>query len=169
MILREGAEVMHVVVWKTAGERYAIESRVVVEVIPVVEPRRVTQAPDWLSGMINYRGDLTPVLDLRSMLGLGPTERRRGSRILIVQVPAAEGGAMTRVGLLAETVEGAGHHDFAGDGAIHGLSGADAPHLGPTALTDGITVQLIRVESLLRDEHHAVLFEEASAAQEPDS
>lgn len=155
---------MHVVVWTAAGERYAIETSVVEEVVPVVEPRRLDRAPDWIAGLINYRGSLIPLLDVRSLLGKGSAEVRRSSRILVVRLPGGDGDGEV-VGLLVESLEGVDRHDFQSDGARPALHNPEAPFLGPMALSDGDTVQLVLIEGLLQEEHRDMLFDRTSEPQ----
>lgn len=152
---------MHVVVWTVSGERYAVETRFIVEIVPVVEPRRLARSPAWLIGLMNYRGALIPVLDLRSLLDQGATEVRRSSRILVVRLP----GETSLVGLLAEALEAVTRHEFDGPSARPGPGIAEAPFLGPMALTGEGTIQLVLPDELLQDEHRAVLFDRAPGAE----
>jgi purine-binding chemotaxis protein CheW len=46
----------------------------------------VPRAPDFIRGVINLRGRILPVLDLRRKLGLGEVEPGRATRIVVVRV-----------------------------------------------------------------------------------
>ena len=155
---------MHVVVWTVSGERYAVETRFIVEIVPVVEPRRLPRSPAWLIGLMNYRGALIPVLDLRSLVHQGASEVRRSSRILVVHL-AGETDNGELVGLLAESLEAVERHEFDGASARPGLGIPEAPFLGAMALTDRGTIQLVLLEELLQDEQRAVLFDRVSRAE----
>lgn len=50
----------------------------------VISP--VPKAPDYVEGIINLRGEVVPVIDLRKKLGLLPKEIDKSSRILIVKI-----------------------------------------------------------------------------------
>jgi purine-binding chemotaxis protein CheW len=52
-----------------AGERYAVEARHVLEVIPMREPTPVPCTPPFVLGLLNHRGRVLPVLDLAGVLG----------------------------------------------------------------------------------------------------
>ncbi|MHC5004237.1 MAG: chemotaxis protein CheW [Planctomycetota bacterium] len=144
---------MQVVVWTARGQRFAIDTRVVVEVVPAVDARAIPHAPAWIRGLMDYRGELLPLLDVRSLLGDGDAELRRACRIIIVRLEAH------RIGLLVESVESVERGEV--EAAHPGLAVADAPYLGPVLRTDAGMVQLIDPERLLADEHRAILFQRA--------
>src|SRR5258706_15799615 len=85
------------------GQRYALETRDVVEVISRVELSPIHRAPAGVSGFFAYRGDMTPVVDLVELLAGKRCPQRLSSRILMTKVPSRSGGMWT-VGLLAEQV-----------------------------------------------------------------
>jgi purine-binding chemotaxis protein CheW len=55
------------------------------EVNRVTDVTRVPQAPDYVKGILNLRGQIVTVLDIAGKLGLGSTEENRHNRIVIVQ------------------------------------------------------------------------------------
>lgn len=55
--------------FELAGARMALLAGIVVEVVRAVEIEPLPQAPPVVSGVINIRGSLTPVIDLRRRLG----------------------------------------------------------------------------------------------------
>ena len=59
--------------------------------------------PTWIRGVLNLRGTVIPVLDLKQKLGMGPTEPSRDSCILILEL--ALDGEQTIVGVLADSVK----------------------------------------------------------------
>jgi len=56
--------------FELAGSRMALLAALVSEVVRAVEIEPLPQAPSVISGVINVRGSLTPVIDLRRRLGL---------------------------------------------------------------------------------------------------
>ncbi len=64
---------VQVVVFRLAGGEFAAPIEQVQEIIRPGAITRVPRAPDWVEGVINLRGNLVPVVDLRRRLGL-PTE-----------------------------------------------------------------------------------------------
>lgn len=152
---------MHVVVWTAGDVRYAIETACIVEVVPVVDVRAIPHCPPWVCGVMNYRGALTPLVDLRRLIDDHATERRRGTRIIVTELGADLAGE--RLALLAESLEYVEHCDFADAEAHPGLTLPDARYLGPIALTTDGALQLVEVHRLLGEEHRALLFDRAPA------
>jgi chemotaxis-related protein WspB len=69
----------------TAGaNRYAIDVARVVELVPRVELRVVPHAPTYLAGLLGYRGQVVPVIDLGVLVGAAPCQDRLSTRIILV-------------------------------------------------------------------------------------
>lgn len=90
------AEILEVIVFSVAGERYAIASRYVREVVRLTEPTPVPGTPDHLAGVINLRGEIVAVFDLRPFFGLSGSGDASPSRILVL------GGGRNEFGVLAD-------------------------------------------------------------------
>jgi chemotaxis-related protein WspB len=134
---------MNVVVWRAAGQKYATPTRQVVEVISLVETRPLRHLPDWVAGLINYRGRLIELFDMSRRLGQAGGEPRMASRIVVVQAGATEPDDDRLLGLLVEEVFGSQDLDFAHRPDPAGLSSDDVAFLGPIAVTGQSTVQLV--------------------------
>jgi len=77
----------HLATFFLSGEEYGIDVRLVQEIIRVGEITQVPRAPDFIKGVINLRGRIIPVIDLKRKLGLGEvSEAARQSRIVVVKV-----------------------------------------------------------------------------------
>ena len=80
---RKAAEATeHLATFFLAGEEYGVDVRLVQEIIRVSEITQVPRAPEFIKGVINLRGRIIPVVDLKRKLGLGevePSARRRAS------------------------------------------------------------------------------------------
>jgi chemotaxis-related protein WspB len=82
-------------------DRYALPAERVVEVVPMLDLKRLPHAPRGVAGIFIYRGKAVPAIDL-SQLALGqPAAERLSTRILIVNCPDARGEARL-LGLIAE-------------------------------------------------------------------
>ncbi len=69
----------------TAGpNRYAVDAARVVEIVPRVELRPIPHAPAFLVGILGYRGQAVPVIDLSLLLGAAPCRDRLSTRIILV-------------------------------------------------------------------------------------
>ena len=69
-----------------AEEEYGLELLGVREVIRVREITRLPLAPSFIRGIINLRGDVIPIIDLRERLGLDAREATAMTRVIVVQV-----------------------------------------------------------------------------------
>jgi purine-binding chemotaxis protein CheW len=67
-------------------EEYGVDVRQVQEIRRLSEITAVPRAPEFIRGVINLRGRILPVLDLKRKLGLGEVEPQRATRIVVVRV-----------------------------------------------------------------------------------
>ncbi len=72
--------------FRLAAEKYAIDIMRIKEIIRPQKLTSVPRAPAFVDGMINLRGTVIPVIDLRRRFGLEPTEPDRRSRIIICAI-----------------------------------------------------------------------------------
>lgn len=88
--------------FKLANEEYGLEILKVRELIGVLEITRVPRTPEFIRGVINLRGKVIPVMDLRTKFGLPAAELSSQSVIIVVQV-LGRAGPIT-MGLLVDEV-----------------------------------------------------------------
>lgn len=84
------AEEMQLVVFKlktgnTVCE-YGVPITQVQEIIPIVTPTRLPQAPDFVEGIINLRGSIIPIIDIKKRFAMGSSELSSESRSVVVEV-----------------------------------------------------------------------------------
>lgn len=79
-------ESLQLVTFEVAGEEFAVDILAVHEINRMMELTRVPQAPVEIEGVINLRGKIIPVMDLRKRFGLPPRERDEQTRIIVVEV-----------------------------------------------------------------------------------
>jgi chemotaxis-related protein WspB len=142
---REAA--MLLLIFRVAGDAYAVEAAHVVEVVPRVDLRALPNAPEGLAGLFRYRGRVVPVIDLGVLLGDGPCPPRLSTRIILVDdhKPAR---AEPRVGLIAEhvsDVKRVGDDQVAFPPAVLG----QASFLGPIVSAETGLIPLIDVDRVL--------------------
>jgi purine-binding chemotaxis protein CheW len=87
-----------------AGQNYAFDVLKVHEVLSLVRITPLPSSMDFLSGVINLRGSVIPVVDLRKKFGLPPTENTVDSSIIIVDL--MHEGEATMIGALVDAVKG---------------------------------------------------------------
>ena len=85
-------------------ESYALPVLKVREIIRLVEITPVPHMPPYVKGVINLRGKLVPVMDLRIRFDLAAREFTESTCILVAQVKAQSGGTMP-MGLVVDGVE----------------------------------------------------------------
>ncbi|GDY13252.1 chemotaxis protein CheW [Planctomycetota bacterium] len=76
-----------------AAERFAIPILKIQEIIGLLDITPVPRMPDWLRGVINLRGRVIPVIDLRLKLGLPRGIDGKRSCIVVVQMTATASSA----------------------------------------------------------------------------
>jgi purine-binding chemotaxis protein CheW len=86
------AEELKVIVFTLAHEEYGIEVDKVRTIERLVPITRVPKTPAFVKGVINLRGIVIPVIDLRGRFGLPETELTENSRIVIVAAEELEVG-----------------------------------------------------------------------------
>jgi len=79
-------EQKQVVVFRLAGELYGVDIHQVREIIRVPDITRVPRTPDFVEGVINLRGSVIPVLDLRKRFLLPPGNGDADRRIVVVEM-----------------------------------------------------------------------------------
>jgi len=84
-------------------EIYAIEVSHVREVLDVIDITRVPRMPESMRGVINLRGSVVPVVDMRAKFGLDRVDDTENTCIIVVEVSVA--GEMIVIGALADSVK----------------------------------------------------------------
>ncbi len=83
-------------------EQYAVPVSRVEVVLEMQSVTRVPRASPYLRGVINHRGSVVPVVDLKMRFGMTPSEIKEGTSIIILQIN--HGGGLLTVGMLADGV-----------------------------------------------------------------
>ncbi|HJU91225.1 MAG TPA: chemotaxis protein CheW [Gemmatimonadaceae bacterium] len=96
---RSVAAEREVVLFALAEQRYALESRYVVEVARLQDIALLPGAEPPVIGVVGWRGRLLTVMDLRAILGLSPSSLGGSSRLIVL------GDARPEFGIVADTVE----------------------------------------------------------------
>lgn len=86
-----------------AGEQYAIGVHEVKEVLEFTSVTRVPRTRAFMRGVINLRGSVVPVIDLRLKFGMEATEKTIATSIVVLEVKMS--GSPVTVGALADSVQ----------------------------------------------------------------
>jgi len=101
-------------------ELFAVEAHHVREILELVPITEVPNAPEFVGGLINVRGRVVPLADLRVMFGMNRAEPDEDTRIVVMEVDMD--GEPAIVGILADKV-----HDVTD---IEAASIEEAPKVG---------------------------------------
>jgi len=85
-------EELKVVVFALGSEHYGVEVDKVKTIERMMPMTRVPKTPPFVKGVINLRGVVVPVIDLRGRFGLPESEYTNDTRIIIVAVGDLEVG-----------------------------------------------------------------------------
>ena len=87
-------EKRQLVVFRLAAEAYGLDIGLVREIIRPQAITHVPNTPGFVEGVINLRGTICPVVDLRKRLGVEVSEQTNESRIVIVDSSGEEVGVL---------------------------------------------------------------------------
>lgn len=114
----ERARERQIVVFELAGETCGIDITVVREIIRLPEVTRLPGAPDFVEGVVNLRGNVMPVIDLRTRLHLETVAPAKETRVVVVD--GVEGDAGVIVDAVTEVLRVPGDAIEAAAGAGEG-------------------------------------------------
>jgi purine-binding chemotaxis protein CheW len=76
---------LHIVGFQVGRETYGVPITSLHEIVRVPEITAVPDAPDYLEGVINLRGKIVSVMDLRKRFGMKQAATKKQNRILVVE------------------------------------------------------------------------------------
>lgn len=82
----EGDSLSQIVSFRLAREEYGVDIMHVQEIILIGQVTEMPQVPDYVRGLINLRGHVIPIIDLRVRFGLEVSEQTENSRIIVLNV-----------------------------------------------------------------------------------
>lgn len=93
-----GEDLLQLVSFKLGEEEFGVDILKVQEINRLVDITKVPRAPSFVEGVINLRGKVIPIIDLRKRFGLDLKERDKDTRIVVVDI---EGSIM---GMIVDAV-----------------------------------------------------------------
>lgn len=139
-----------------AGEEYGIAILKVKEIIGIMAITTVPQTPRYMKGVINLRGKVIPIVDLRVKFGMEEIDFTEKTCIIVVEV--SNGGQKVMIGVLVDSVSEVLN--------IKGADIEDAPNFGSCLNTDyilgmaktgGRVKILLEIDRVLSSEEMCVL------------
>ena len=142
------------VVFDLSSEAYGVDIGAVREIIRLQDITKVPRTPEFVVGVINLRGKVIPVVDLRKRFGLPVEEESKENRIVVVDIGAQDIGvvvdAVTEVLRIAtESVEP----------PASVITTADSEYLLGIAKLDSRLIILLDLERVLTETEHSSLLE----------
>ena len=86
------------VTFALGSEEYGVDIAQVQEINRMVTITNVPRAPQFMEGVINLRGRLIPIIDLRTRFGMDRSERTKDTRIVVTEI------GTKRVGMVVDSV-----------------------------------------------------------------
>ncbi|NUN70909.1 MAG: chemotaxis protein CheW [Bacteroidetes bacterium] len=79
-------ELLQLVSFNIGEEEFGVDILKVQEINRMVEVTRVPNAPEYVDGVINLRGKVIPIIDLRRRFGMARKEKDKNTRIIVVEL-----------------------------------------------------------------------------------
>ncbi|MBV9270139.1 MAG: purine-binding chemotaxis protein CheW, partial [Candidatus Eremiobacteraeota bacterium] len=92
------SETVQVVSFHLGTEEYGVDISQVQEIIRMVEITYVPRAPHFMEGVINLRGQLIPIIDLRTRFSMPRAEHTKSTRIVVTEIGSK------RIGIVVDSV-----------------------------------------------------------------
>ena len=89
---------LQVVTFALGSEEYGVDIAQVQEINRMVTITHVPRAPRFMEGVINLRGQLIPIIDLRTRFGMDRSERTKNTRIVVTEIGSK------RIGMVVDSV-----------------------------------------------------------------
>jgi chemotaxis-related protein WspB len=144
-------------VFQLGTDRYAIEAAQVVEVLALVNSKRIPHVPPGVVGVFDYHGTPVPLIDLAELALGKPSRKWMSTRIILVNY-LEKSGTGHLLGFLAERATETVHlreEDFGDPGVA-----SEATYLGPVVIDAAGIVQRIEIQNLLSASFGNHLFRE---------
>jgi len=103
MSVAEISQMTQYLTFKLQDEIFALDISTVREVLDFSIVTKVPKTPDFMRGVINLRGSVVPVIDLRLKFGMTVTEKTVNTCVIIVEVKVD--GETVILGVLADSVQ----------------------------------------------------------------
>ncbi len=86
MLSEKDSTLLQLVTFHVGDEEFGVEILKVQEIIRMMGITRVPRAPDFVEGVINLRGRVIPIIDLRKRFGMSSREHDKHTRIIVVEI-----------------------------------------------------------------------------------
>ena len=84
--IEKDQELIQLVTFSIGEEEFGVNILQVQEIIRTMDITRVPRAPEFVEGVINLRGKVIPIVDMRSRFGLSHKEHDKYTRIIVIEI-----------------------------------------------------------------------------------
>jgi chemotaxis-related protein WspB len=141
-------------------ERYSISAKNIIEILPLTQLKKIPKAPEYILGLLDYRGTPSPVIDLCKLIEARKCNKVLSSRIIMLNYTDSNKQSHI-LGITAEKVTetiNINRDEFHNNA----VSPKGTPFLGEIANTEQGMVQLVEIEKLLPDDVQSILFQDSN-------
>ena len=138
------------------NNRYALDTKSVVEIIPKIKLKPVYGAHPAIVGLLNYQGSIIPVLSLNQLLGEHDCSVTLSTRIILINQKRPDKTQQV-LGLLAEQVT----ETLDSSQVTHVADNVQVSHksgFGKILLQQQAMIQCLEVDQLLSEQDYATIF-----------
>ena len=148
---------MLLLTFQISNERYAVRATEVIEILPLATIRKIPQAPNYISGVLDYRNQILPVIDLVELTESRPHKKVLSSRIIVMNYPLNDINAS--IGIIAEKVTDT--IDIKDEElSSPNIKLPNADYLGDIHNESGEFIQLVEIKSILTKDVQDMLFQD---------
>ena len=124
---------------------FAVPVENTTEIALVPELTRMPNVPEWLMGIINLRGDIVSLVDIKSFLGLGPFDPGSHDRIIMLRSLQKDLHTAIIINRISGMEYVADEDIIASDSEQHGTE----RHIRGVFEVDGRSIAVLDIESIL--------------------
>jgi purine-binding chemotaxis protein CheW len=138
-------EAKQFIVFSLGDEQYGIESLKITTIDRMNTITRVPKTPEYIKGVINLRGDIIPVMDLRLRFNLPVQEETEETRIIILKLEETSIGVI--VDQVLQTIQ-LGNESIESASSL--INSSDSDYILGIGKIDGEIVTLLNFEKLVK-------------------
>ena len=86
IIERKDGSLLQLVTFNISQEEFGVDILKVQEIIRTMEITKVPRSPAFVEGVINLRGKVIPIIDLRKRFGMAPRDHDNQTRIIVIEL-----------------------------------------------------------------------------------
>ncbi len=131
------SETLQLVTFRIGAEEFGIDIKTVQEINRMIDITKIPNAPPYVEGVVNLRGKIIPIVNLRKKLGFNEIDRDNATRIMVVEIENHV------LGFIVDSVSEVLRIQDVNIEAAPSIGGGDTPYIeGVLNLSDRILILL---------------------------